>query len=103
MGPAVDCPHDGKHQEHDSTCDSGKTFPYTEKAHDEVCGRRQNQPGRHKFLYVAMIGQKAIDEFADCIGPVKAGSDDTKLGGIQKSGINYRLLHHIERCAAHII
>ena len=50
-----------------------------------------------------MIGQKAIDKFADCIGPVKAGSDDTELGGIQKSGINYRLLHHIERCAAHII
>ncbi len=50
-----------------------------------------------------MVSQKSVHKFADGISPVQACAYQTELPGRKETGIDYRLLHHVQGCPAHIV
>ncbi len=50
-----------------------------------------------------MVSQKSVHKFADSISPIQACAYQAELTGSKETGVDYRLLHHIEGCPAHIV
>ena len=59
--------------------------------------------GRHEALDVAVVGEKAVDEFADGIGEQQRRTDDTQLRGVERPAFENRFLDHVETRAADVI
>ena len=103
LSPTIDAPHYREHYEYDGTADARADRCGAKHSHNQVGGRRQNQTGGHKPFDVRAVGQESVDELAHGVGPVKAGADDTKLRGVEQTGVDQRLLHHAHRHTAHVI
>ena len=103
LRPSVHGPADDEGQEQDGISDGAVERTDTEDAHDEIHGDRNDEAGGHEALYVGSVTKESVDELADGVGPVKAGADDTELGGREQASIDERLLHHAHREAADIV
>ena len=103
LSPAVDAPHYREHYEYDRAADASADRCCAKHSHDQVRGGGQDQTGGHKPFDIRAVGQESVDELAHGIGPVKAGADDTKLRGVEQTGVDQRLFHHAHRHTAHIV
>ena len=103
LRPSVDAPHHGEGDEQRHVARQARAARESQHPDQQVGDGRDAQSGRHEALDVAVVGEKAVDEFADGIGEQQRRTDDTQLRGVKRPAFENRFLDHVETRAADVI
>ena len=103
LRPSVDAPHHGEGDEQRHVARQARAARESQHPDQQVGDGRDAQSGRHEALDVAVVGEKAVDEFAYGIGEQQRRTDDTQLRGVERPAFENRFLDHVETRAADVI